>query len=240
MAQAQDKFVLYSANICPFAQRAWLALLYKGVDFEILTCDLNDKQEFFTKAYAKALGHDPSSNGKVPILDHNGKFLTESLAIVRYLDLLFPDTKPLFPKKPIDRVAVELITEFAGGVVGGFYGVLSEKDDQKRQEKKKQLKGNCEISKEGPFYLGDQISFFEIATFPFVDRFIVNEFLFEKGQGMTLEECFEGNDRLKHWYEALKKQPFVQAVHAKIVKDSGEKTVYDFFIKQYKEYAKKR
>jgi len=248
MAQAKDKFTFYNANICPYGQRAWLALLFKGVDFEWKDCDLQKKQEYFTKAYSKALGHDTKSDGKVPILDHNGELVTESLAVVRYLDLLYPDKQPFFPKNPMQRIAVELITDFAGSVVTAFYGVLFEKDDSKRQEKKDQMKEKLsllnsrlsEISEKGPFYLGDQISFFEIAMFPFFDRLIVNELALDPGKGITVKECFEGNDRLKTWYEAIKKLPPIEKVHAKLCKDSNEKTAYDFYVKAYKDYMKKK
>jgi glutathione S-transferase len=36
---------LYSAWYCPFAQRTWTALLYKGVQFEYVEIDPYDKTE---------------------------------------------------------------------------------------------------------------------------------------------------------------------------------------------------
>jgi hypothetical protein len=39
---------------------------------------LGEKGEFFEQTYRKALGNDPKSDGKVPILIHGQHCLTES------------------------------------------------------------------------------------------------------------------------------------------------------------------
>ena len=62
------KIVLISNPICPFAERAWITLLEKNVDFEFKEVSLKKKEPFFTETYKKALGSDPTSDGKVPIL----------------------------------------------------------------------------------------------------------------------------------------------------------------------------
>lgn len=71
--------------VCPFAQRVWLALLEKGLPFQKMRINLKDKSQEFTKIYSKAYGRDPSSNGKVPVLIHGERILTESDLICWYL-----------------------------------------------------------------------------------------------------------------------------------------------------------
>ena len=41
---------LYSAWYCPFAQRAWMALEHKGIDFDYVEVDPYDKTEWWLAA----------------------------------------------------------------------------------------------------------------------------------------------------------------------------------------------
>lgn len=80
-----SSITLITNKICPFAQRAWITAREKGLDFELKEVSLKNKEPFFTETYRKAYAHDPSSDGKVPILLHNDKILTESDLISWYL-----------------------------------------------------------------------------------------------------------------------------------------------------------
>ena len=61
------KVEIYSAQVCPFAQRSRLTLLEKGVDFEVIEIDLNHKPDWFQSVspYLKVpvvkVGDDPAS-----------------------------------------------------------------------------------------------------------------------------------------------------------------------------------
>lgn len=48
--------------------------------------------------------------GFIPALDHNGTLLTQSVAIIEYLDETFP-TPPLLPNKTIDRAIVRAMSQ---------------------------------------------------------------------------------------------------------------------------------
>ena len=56
---AQPKLTLISHHLCPYVQRAAIALLEKGVDFERKNIDLANKRDWFLKL---------SPLGKVPVL----------------------------------------------------------------------------------------------------------------------------------------------------------------------------
>ena len=71
--------------VCPFAQRAWLALLEKEIPFAKLKVNHRKKEKVFTDIYSEALGRDPSSKGKVPIIMHANKIIAESDLICWYL-----------------------------------------------------------------------------------------------------------------------------------------------------------
>lgn len=57
------KVKIYSAEVCPYAQRTRLMLAEKGVDFELIEVDLANKPDWFG---------DISPYGKVPVVA-NGK-----------------------------------------------------------------------------------------------------------------------------------------------------------------------
>lgn len=67
---------LITNRICPFAHRAWLTLLEKDCTFDLKEASIIKKESWFTETYKKAFGHDPSSDGKVPVLIHGDNILT--------------------------------------------------------------------------------------------------------------------------------------------------------------------
>lgn len=54
---------IYSASVCPFAQRSRMVLLEKGVDFELTEINLQEKPVWFAEI---------SPQGKVPVLKQGG------------------------------------------------------------------------------------------------------------------------------------------------------------------------
>ncbi len=86
MAQIQ----IYSATVCPYAHRSRLTLLEKGVDFELIEIDLQNKPEEFLKI---------SRYGKVPAIEHGDAQIYESAIINGYLNEVFPEP-PLLPSVP--------------------------------------------------------------------------------------------------------------------------------------------
>jgi len=64
---------IFSAAVCPFAQRSRMMLLQKQVDFEVTEIDLNNKPDNFLEI---------SPYGKVPVIKHGDNRVWES-AIVK-------------------------------------------------------------------------------------------------------------------------------------------------------------
>lgn len=94
---------IYSAALCPFAQRSRLTLSEKGVPFELIEIDLQNKPANFLEI---------SPYGKVPVLKHGDHRLWESTIINEYLDEIFPEP-PLLPKEPIQRAHARIWINFA-------------------------------------------------------------------------------------------------------------------------------
>ena len=81
----------------PYVFLAFVALSEKQLVFDIKEIDLAGGEQRIA-AYAVA-----SVTARVPALIHDGFWLTESNAIVEYLEEAFPDSKRLLPKKNPDR-----------------------------------------------------------------------------------------------------------------------------------------
>ena len=78
-------FVLHvdSVYTSPWAMSAFVALTEKGLPFTIATVDLAARQQYHSN-FASAV------TGRVPALAHDGFTLTESTAIMEYLEECFP------------------------------------------------------------------------------------------------------------------------------------------------------
>lgn len=83
---------------------------------------LTDKEPFFTETYLRAFAHDPTSNGKVPILVEGDRILTESDLICWYLSEKYDTGSQLIPADPFDRARLRHFIQSNGKVIGMFYG----------------------------------------------------------------------------------------------------------------------
>lgn len=84
---------LYHVPLSPFCRKVRLVLAEKKIEVDLV-------EEKYWEPSADFLRRNPA--GKVPVLKMGGTYLTESHAIVEYLDELHPNP-PLLPGTPQDR-----------------------------------------------------------------------------------------------------------------------------------------
>ena len=97
---------LISHPLCPYVQRAVIALIEKSVPYERVDVDLANKPAWF-----KAI----SPLGKTPVLKVDDRAIFESAVIVEYLE----DTQanPLHPTDPLARAEHRAFIEFASSLL---------------------------------------------------------------------------------------------------------------------------
>ena len=119
---------LISHELCPYVQRAVIALTEKGVPFERVDVDLANKPDWF-------LGVSPL--GRTPVLQVGDTAIFESAVILEYLEETQP--KPLHPADPLRRAEHRGWIEFGSAVLNDSAGLYSAADEAAFKAKAAQL-----------------------------------------------------------------------------------------------------
>ena len=95
---SEDKVTLHGFWASPFAKRVELALKLKGIPFEYVEEDLQNKS-------SSLISYNPVYQ-KVPVLVHNGKPICESFVILEYIDETWKNGPKLLPEDPYKKSQV--------------------------------------------------------------------------------------------------------------------------------------
>jgi len=90
---------LYDAARCPFCARVRIVLAEKGVEWETVEIDLENRPAWL---------YEKNPAGKVPVLEEDGWVLPESAVISEYLNERYPEP-PLWPADAGERAAGRLL-----------------------------------------------------------------------------------------------------------------------------------
>ncbi|MDX1742697.1 MAG: glutathione S-transferase family protein, partial [Ruegeria sp.] len=108
---------LMSHALCPYVQRAAIAMFEKEVPFDRTDIDLGNKPDWFLEI---------SLLGKTPVLTCDGHAIFESAAILEFLEET--QRHPLHPNDPIKRAQHRGWIEFGSTIlndIAGFYSAKS-------------------------------------------------------------------------------------------------------------------
>ncbi|MBS0449914.1 MAG: glutathione S-transferase family protein [Proteobacteria bacterium] len=194
---------LVSHLLCPYVQRAAIALREKDVPFERVTIDLADKPAWFLKI---------SPLGKVPLLRvprGNGggeSVLFESNVICEY----FEETQAgprLHPEDPLLRAEHRAWMEFGSSILVDLWGYETTRDAQVFEQKRQALVAKFERVEaemgDGPFFAGERFSLVD-AVFAPVFRY------FELFDDLYDSHVFDHTPKVNAWRRALRERPSVR------------------------------
>ncbi|MDX1653583.1 MAG: glutathione S-transferase family protein [Candidatus Competibacteraceae bacterium] len=210
---------LYSAQVCPFAQRTRLGLLEKNLEAELVEIDLQDTPDWF---------HDISPYGKVPVLERGSDRVVESAIINEYLEEVFPEP-PLMPRRPGRRALARFWIDFANTTfVPRYYKLLLEQDPDKQAHHAQRFQDNLRFMEDqgltkreqGPYWLGPDPTLVDLAFYPFFERLCVLEHY--RGVGVPAN-C----PRLYDWWNTMRQRESVRRLM----------NPPDFYIQRYTHYA---
>lgn len=192
---------LISHALCPYVQRAAIVLMEKGITFDRLDIDLNNKPDWFLKV---------SPLGKTPVLQVEGEAIFESAVICEYLeDTALPR---LHPTDALQRARHRAWMEFGStllNLIGAFYSAADEATLLARAADIRARFVQIEAALgDGPFFAGEPFSIVDAVFGPVFRYFDVIDEVGDFG-------WWEGLPKVQRWRNALASRPSVaQAVRA--------------------------
>jgi glutathione S-transferase len=201
MERKMTRFTLVSHHLCPYVQRAAIALAEKGVTFDRAYVDLADKPAWFTAI---------SPLGKVPLLivrEQGGResVIFESAVILEYLEEVLPD--PLHPADPLGRARARGWVEFGSAIlnrIGRFYSARGESDLELEAQALAEMFGRVEAELgTGPWFAGQDFTLVDAVFGPVFRYFDVIDRIGDFG-------ILDGKPKLARWRLALAGRPSVQ------------------------------
>jgi glutathione S-transferase len=188
---------LISHKLCPYVQRAVIALTEKGVDFERVDVDLANKPDWFLKI---------SPLGRTPVLQVGETAIFESAVILEYLEETEP--KPLHPADPLRRAEHRGWIEFASAVLNDIAGLYAAPDEAAFKAKASQLEARFARLEArlvaSPWFDGNDFSLVDAVFGPVFRYFDVFDAIGDFG-------ILTGKPKLARWRAALAARPSVKS-----------------------------
>jgi len=190
------RLTLVSHDLCPYVQRAAIALAEKGVAYEQAYIDLANKPDWF-----KAI----SPLGKVPLLRVDDDIIFESAVILEYLDETLPN--PLLPRDALMRAKHRAMVEFGSAILADIWGIETAPTRVVLDAKVATLRDKFvrleAMLGQGTWFGGDAFGVVDAAFGPVFRYFDLFDVVFDHG-AMT------GLPKVAHWRAALAARPSVQ------------------------------
>jgi glutathione S-transferase len=195
------KLTLISHKLCPYVQRAVIALKEKGLPFERVDIDLANKPDWFLKL---------SPLGKVPVLvvrdDDREVALFESNVICEYIEDTQGGAK-LHPQDPLQRAQHRAWMEFGSTILSELWGLETTGDPAVFEAKRVAVAAKFARVEEalgsGPFFAGGKFSLVDAVFAPIFRYFDVFDELIDLS-------VFAETPKVRTWRAALAKRQSVR------------------------------
>jgi glutathione S-transferase len=180
---------LYDADRCPYCARVRIVLAEKGLEYEVVAVDLDDRPAWI---------YEKNPLGRVPVLEEDGFVLPESAVIDEYLEERYPEP-PLWPADPGDRALGRLLVHRFDELSRPYYAVRRGEEDA-RERLDAQLAGLAALLERQPFLTGSEFGLADVAYVPWILR-----------ARDRMEVSLEPFPALVDWVERLGERPSIAA-----------------------------
>ena len=185
---------LYDAARCPYCARARLVLAEKGVEYEPVEIDLEDRPAWI---------YEKNPTGRVPVVEEDTFVLPESAVIMEYLEERYPEP-PLLPLDAAERALARVLV-FRFDDLGKPYYAVRRGEDGARERLDRALAQLDGLLQAQPFLTGRGYGLADIAYVPWLLRA-------QASLGVDLSPW----DAIGDWLERLLERPAV-AVESELV-----------------------
>ncbi len=183
---------LYDAARCPYCARVRILLSEKGIPYDPVEIDLDDRPAWI---------YEKNPKGRVPVLEEDGGFvLPESRVIMEYLEERFPEPSFL-PADPAERAIVRLWLERHDDLTGPYYDLYRERPNSSPEKVHAELARLDAALAERPWLSGSAYGLADIGYVPWVLRCETRLGLDVRGLHPALAE----------WLERLERRPAIAA-----------------------------
>jgi stringent starvation protein A len=180
---------LYDADRCPYCARVRIVLAEKGVPYDTVVVDLEDRPAWI---------YEKNPLGKVPVLEEADFVLPESAVIMEYLEERFPEP-PLWPVDPAERAVGRLLVERFDELSRPYYA-LRRGEEEARERLDAELAGLASLLASRSFLTGREFGLADAAYLPWILRA-------ETMLGVDLD----AHPALADWVERTRDRPSVSA-----------------------------
>jgi glutathione S-transferase len=186
---------LISHRLCPYVQRAVIALTEKRVPFEQIDIDLANKPDWFLKV---------SPLGKTPVLLVGDHAIFESAVILEYLEET--QANPLHPADALQRAEHRSFIEFGSAILNDIAGLYAAADEVGLKAKAEQLGqhfARLERRVVAPWFEGENFSVVDAVFGPVFRYFDVFDEIGDFG-------ILVGKPKVARWRQNLAARPSIK------------------------------
>lgn len=197
-----DKIRVFSMRFCPFAQRVVLVLNAKGIPYDVVYINLDNKPDWYKSI---------NPLGTVPALEiEPGTIIYDSNIVNGYLEEQYPSVR-LTSDEPLRKAQDKLIVEHFAPIIPAFYAGALNPDNLSQDAIDKynvalEYIQNVLVTRGTKFLFGDQAGLVDYSIWPWFERLEalpllgVDKLVIDKSK----------YDVLTSWIEAMKITPAVK------------------------------
>jgi glutathione S-transferase len=180
---------LYDADRCPYCARVRIVLAEKGLEYEVVAIDLDDRPAWI---------YEKNPLGRVPVLEENDFVLAESAVIDEYLEERWPEPA-LWPADPGERALGRLLVHRFDELSRPYYA-LRRGEEGARERLDAQLASLSARVEWQPFLSGREFGLADVAYVPWILR-----------ARERMDVSLEPFPALADWVERLGERPSIAA-----------------------------